>query len=99
MKQILIRLALTLPVVWLVVSLVFLLIHLVPGDPILQMLGEGATPADIGALRHQYGLDQPLWTQYAHYWNGVLHGDLGSSIRLHDTVAHLIARAIPILSR
>ena len=55
MKQILTRLALTLPVVWLVVSLVFLLIHLVPGDPILQMLGESATPADLSALRHQYG--------------------------------------------
>jgi peptide/nickel transport system permease protein len=91
MKQILIRLALTVPVVWLVVSLVFLLIHLVPGDPILQMLGEGATPVDIGLLRHQYGLDQPLWEQYVHYWNGVIHGDLGSSIRLHETVAHLIA--------
>ncbi|MGA7857138.1 MAG: ABC transporter permease [Terracidiphilus sp.] len=95
MKQILIRLGLTLPVVWLVVSLVFLLIHLVPGDPILQMLGEGATQADIGALRHQYGLDQPLWKQYAHYWNGVIHGDLGSSIRLHETVAHLIAARYP----
>ena len=95
MKQILIRLVLTLPVVWLVVSLVFLLIHLVPGDPILQMLGEGATPADIGALRHQYGLDKPLWEQYLSYWNGVLHGDLGSSIRLHDTVAHLIAARYP----
>lgn len=95
MKQILIRLGLTLPVVWLVVSLVFLLIHLVPGDPILQMLGEGATQADIGALRHQYGLDQPLWKQYAHYWNGVIHGDLGSSIRLHETVAHLIASRYP----
>ncbi|MDE3186518.1 MAG: ABC transporter permease [Acidobacteriota bacterium] len=95
MKQIFIRLALTLPVVWLVVSLVFLLIHLVPGDPILQMLGEGATPADIGALRHQYGLDKPLWTQYLSYWNGVLHGDLGSSIRLHDTVAHLISARYP----
>ena len=87
MKQILTRLALTLPVVWLVVSLVFLLIHLVPGDPILQMLGDGATPADIGALRHQYGLDLPLHTQYFHYWAGVLHGDLGSSIRLHSTVS------------
>lgn len=95
MKQILTRLVLTLPVVWLVVSLVFLLIHLVPGDPILQMLGEGATPADIGALRHQYGLDKPLWAQYLSYWNGVLHGDLGSSIRLHDTVAHLIAARYP----
>src|SRR5947208_11698294 len=95
MKQILTRLFLTLPVVWLVVSLVFLLIHIVPGDPILQMLGEGATPADIDALRHQYGLDRPLWQQYLHYWNGVLHGSLGDSIRLHDTVAHLIAQRYP----
>src|SRR4051795_7427894 len=95
MKQILTRLLLTLPVVWLVVSLVFLLIHIVPGDPILQMLGEGATPADIGALRHQYGLDQPLGKQYLHYWNGVLHGDLGQSIRLHDSVAHLVAQRYP----
>ena len=95
MKSILTRLALTIPVVWLVVSLVFLLIHLVPGDPILQMLGDGATPADLTALRHQYGLDQPLWRQYLHYWNGVVHGDLGSSIRLHDTVAHLISARYP----
>jgi len=95
MKQTLTRLALTIPVVWLVVSLVFLLIHLVPGDPIEQMLGEGATPADISALRHQYGLDQPLTRQYLHYWSGVLHGDLGSSIRLHDTVAHLVAQRYP----
>jgi len=96
MKQIFTRLFLTLPVVWLVVSLVFLLIHLVPGDPILQMLGEGATPADIDSLRHQYGLDQPLHKQYLHYWNGVVHGNLGDSIRLHDTVAHLWRSAIPI---
>jgi peptide/nickel transport system permease protein len=95
MKQILIRLALTLPVVWLVVSLVFLLIHLVPGDPILQMLGDGATPADIGALRHQYFLDLPLHTQYIRYWNGVLHGDLGSSIRLHSEVSTLISARYP----
>jgi len=95
MKQILTRLILTVPVVWLVVSLVFLLIHLVPGDPILQMLGDSATPADVGALRHQYGLDQPLTTQYLNYWNGVVHGNLGSSIRLHETVAHLIAARYP----
>jgi ABC-type dipeptide/oligopeptide/nickel transport system permease component len=95
MKQILIRLALTVPVVWLVVSLVFLLIHLVPGDPILQMLGEGATPADVDALRHQYHLDETLPRQYLDYWVGVLRGDLGSSIRLHDSVAHLIAARYP----
>ena len=95
MKQTLTRLALTLPVVWLVVSLVFLLIHLVPGDPVQMMLGEGASPTDISTLRHQLGLDLPLGTQYIHYWAGVLHGDLGTSIRLHDTVVHLIAQRYP----
>lgn len=95
MKQILSRLVWTLPVVWLVVSLVFLLIHLVPGDPIQAILGEGAAPADIAALRHQYELDRPLGVQYLHYWNGVLHGNLGQSIRMHDSVAHLIAQRYP----
>ena len=95
MKQTLTRLALTLPVVWLVVSLVFLLIHLVPGDPVQMMLGEGASPTDLTALRHQLGLDLPLHTQYIRYWGGVLHGNLGTSIRLHDSVAHLIGQRYP----
>jgi peptide/nickel transport system permease protein len=46
-------------------------------------------------LRHQYGLDQPLFQQYLHYWAGVVHGNLGDSIRLHDTVAQLIAARYP----
>jgi peptide/nickel transport system permease protein len=95
MKQTLTRLALTLPVVWLVVSLVFLLIHLVPGDPIEMMLGEGASPADLTALRHQYGLDQTLGQQYIHYWAGIAHGNLGNSIRLHETVLRLIEQRYP----
>src|SRR5205823_5527987 len=61
------RLLYTLPVIWLVVSLVFVLIHLVPGDPIQQMLGEGAPAADIQAARHAYGLDAPLGKQYLNY--------------------------------
>ena len=89
------RLLYTVPVVWLVVSLVFLLIHLVPGDPVQQMLGEGARAGDIALLRHQYGLDQPLGTQYWHYWRGVLHGDLGQSIRLNDSVTHLLLLRYP----
>lgn len=95
MKQTLTRFVLTLPVVWLVVSLVFLLIHLVPGDPVQIMLGEGALPTDLTALRHQLGLDLPLHTQYILYWRGVLHGNLGTSIRLHDSVAHLIGQRYP----
>jgi ABC-type dipeptide/oligopeptide/nickel transport system permease component len=95
MKSILTRVLLTLPVVWVVVSLVFLLIHLVPGDPVEQMLGEGARPADIAALRHAYELDLPLHTQYLHYWRGVLHFNLGNSIRLHDSITHLVLTRYP----
>ncbi|GAC1643924.1 MAG: glutathione ABC transporter permease GsiC [Acidobacteriaceae bacterium] len=89
------RLLYMVPVVWLVVSLVFLLIHLVPGDPVLQMLGENAPATDIAATRHAYGLDAPLSTQYVRYWAGVVHGDLGRSIRLSDTVSHAIASRYP----
>ena len=89
------RILLTLPVLWVVVSAVFLLIHLVPGDPIVQMLGEGATSADIESLRHSYGLDSPLSQQYAHYWHGIFHADLGQSFRLHDSVIRLVAQRYP----
>ena len=89
------RILVTLPVLWVVVSVVFLLIHLVPGDPIVQMLGEGATASDIDALRHSYGLDAPLAQQYAHYWHGILHADLGQSLRLHDSVTHLVLQRYP----
>ena len=89
------RLLYMIPVLWLVVSVVFLFIHLVPGDPILQMLGENAPATDIVATRHAYGLDVPLGTQYVNYWRGVLHGDLGRSIRLSDTVAHAITTRYP----
>src|SRR5215472_10197967 len=85
----------TLPVLWLVVTVVFLLIHLVPGDPIVQMLGEGATASDISTLRHSYGLDAPLAEQYLHYWRGILHGDLGQSLRMHDSVTHLVFQRYP----
>jgi ABC-type dipeptide/oligopeptide/nickel transport system permease component len=93
------RVLYTLPVIWLVVSLVFLLIHIVPGDPIAQMLGEGAPASDIAATRHAYGLDAPLGEQYLHYWKGVLHGDLGRSIRYNETVTKIIRQRYPYTLR
>ena len=95
LRYLLTRAAYALPVIWLVVSVVFLLIHLVPGDPILQMLGEGAPATDIAATRHAYGLDIPLGQQYLHYWKGVLHGDLGPSLRFNQNVSKLIAQRYP----
>ncbi len=89
------RLLYMIPVVWIVVSAVFLLIHIVPGDPIQQMLGEGAAGADLAAARHAYGLDVPLGRQYLHYWNRVLHGDFGKSIRYGQSVGSLVAQRYP----
>jgi peptide/nickel transport system permease protein len=93
------RLLCTLPVIWLVVSVVFLLIHLVPGDPVLQMLGEGAPATDIQAARHAYGLDVPLGRQYLLYWKGVVHGDLGPSLRFNQNVGSLIVQRYPYTSQ
>ena len=95
LRALLVRLVYTIPVVWLVVTLVFLMIHIVPGDPVEQMLGEGARAQDIATLRHAYGLDIPLGQQYVHYWRGALRGDLGRSVRLNDTVTHLVLTRYP----
>jgi ABC-type dipeptide/oligopeptide/nickel transport system permease component len=95
LRSLIMRLVYTIPVVWLVVTIVFFLIHIVPGDPVEQMLGEGARAQDIAALRHAYGLDVPLGRQYVHYWRGALHGDLGHSLRLNDSVTHLVITRYP----
>ena len=75
--------------------LVFLLIHLVPGDPVEVMLGEAAQPADREALRHALGLDQNLLTQLLHYFNGLLHLDLGTSLQSKRPITELLWERIP----
>jgi len=80
---------------WLVSSLVFLLIHLVPGDPVAVMLGDWASPADEAALRQQLKLDLPLWQQYLNYFGGLLQGDLGQSLFYQQPVAELLASRFP----
>ena len=75
------RLALTIPVLLGVATLVFALIHLIPGDPAQAMLGEAAPQADVDALRRQLGLDRPLLEQYGDFLAGAITGDLGTSLR------------------
>jgi ABC-type dipeptide/oligopeptide/nickel transport system permease component len=89
------RILFMLPALWLIVTMVFLLAHIVPGDPVQQMLGEGARAEDLQQLRHQLGLDQPLPAQYRHYLAGVLRGDLGQSFRFQQPVAHVILDHYP----
>src|SRR5438874_8679626 len=89
------RLLMTLPVVWIVVTLVFGLIHLVPGDPVALMLGEGASIAEVEGLRHELGLDRPILEQYRTYVTGLMRGDLGISFRNQETVTATISQRYP----
>ena len=89
------RILMTVPVLLGVATLVFLLIHLIPGDPAQAMLGEGASPAEIAALRGKLGLDLPLPVQFGRFVAGITRGDLGTSLRTGDPVASQIADRMP----
>ncbi len=78
-----------------VTTLVFLLIHLVPGDPIEVMLGETARPADREALRHALGLDLPVLQQWWQYLTGIAHFDLGESLHSKRAVSLLLIERLP----
>ncbi|HVB58774.1 MAG TPA: nickel ABC transporter permease [Candidatus Acidoferrales bacterium] len=94
-RYISLRLLFTLPALWLILTMVFLLAHIVPGDPAQQMLGEGAQAQDLNQLRHSLGLDVPLPVQYGHYLVGILHGDLGESFRFQQPVARVVLSHYP----
>ena len=81
------RLLLTVPVLLGVATLVFSLIHLVPGDPAQSMLGDSAPPEEVARLRQTLGLDRPLLAQYQSFLGGLVRGDLGTSFRYGTPVA------------
>lgn len=81
---------------WIVGTLVFFLIHLVPGDPVAVMLGDWANTADENALRAQLGLDQPILIQYLHYLQALIQLDLGQSLFFQQDVSSLIAERFPM---
>ena len=93
------RIAATLPVMGVVAVIVFLLIHLSPGDPAALIAGDLASTDDIARLRTTLGLDQPLWTQFALWAARLAHGDLGTSIFTQVPVTQLLAQRLePTLS-
>src|SRR4029078_4660051 len=71
------------------------LIHLVPGDPVALMLGEGASVTEIARLRHDLGLDRPVFDQYKTYMAGLVRGDLGVSFRNQESVTASIRSRYP----
>jgi len=82
-------------VVWGVATIVFFLLHLVPGDPVDFMLGEYARAADRDILRHKLGLDLPLWQQYVNFITGILQFDFGTSFHYQQPVSELILARLP----
>ncbi|MEO8504616.1 MAG: ABC transporter permease [Acidobacteriota bacterium] len=89
------RLLQALPVAWVVVTAVFALLHLVPGDPVEELLGESPSPADAAALRSKLGLDRSLPDQYGSFLAHAVRGDLGSSLHSGQGVSGLIAERWP----
>jgi len=89
------RAALMIPRLLGIVTLVFLFIHFIPGDPVDMMLGETAQPADKEALRRALGLDRPLLEQYARYVGGLMRGDLGHSLSFQSPVSQLVTSRYP----
>jgi peptide/nickel transport system permease protein len=90
------RVVLTIPVLIATSVFVFLLIRLVPGDPVRSMLGIWATPENIATVRSQLGLDHSLLRQYWDWVTGVLHGNLGQDFISHESVTSLLAVSLPI---
>jgi ABC-type dipeptide/oligopeptide/nickel transport system permease component len=89
------RVALTIPVLLGVATLVFSLIHLIPGDPAQAMLGESASPEDVAELRSRLGLDRPLLEQYGTFLRDAIRGDLGRSLRTSQPVTSAILERMP----
>jgi peptide/nickel transport system permease protein len=89
------RLLLILPSVWLILTMIFLLIHIVPGDPVQQMLGPDAQAADVLRFRHDLGLDLPVRVQYAHYLAGLVRGNWGESYHFRAPVFGLVFERYP----
>ena len=89
------RVLLTIPVLLGVATLVFSLIHLVPGDPVQAMLGDSASPQDIAELRGRLGLDRPLYVQYGAFLGQLARGSLGTSLRTNQPVTSAIAERLP----
>lgn len=89
------RVAQAIPIALLVAVVVFSLIHLIPGDPVQLMLGEGAQPGDVVAMRRELGLDRPLGEQLGAYLWGLAHGDLGRSLVSGRPVTEVVLEHYP----
>lgn len=95
-RFVIIRLLAAIPTLFVVATLTFGLIQLIPGSPAEFILGSSATPDQVAALNAKLGLDQPLWQQYTSWLAGAVHGDFGTSITSNQPAGSLVLRALPV---
>lgn len=96
LSHVLRRIAQIIPVLFIVTILVFLAVKLIPGDPARAILDERASIEAVDAVRREWGLDRPLWEQYALYMKRLSQGDLGTSLRFRQPVADLLGPRIEV---
>lgn len=89
------RVLLAIPTLWGIITLTFFITHVLPGNPAYSLAGPDPTPAQIRAIEHQYGFDQPLVTQYGHYLSGAVQLHFGNSIVTGDSIASDLRHRLP----
>jgi peptide/nickel transport system permease protein len=89
------RLISLIPILFILVTVTFIIAHVVPGDPVALAAGDFALPQQVELMRQEYGLDRPLWVQYVRFWQRLARGDLGRSLTTRNAVLHDMARFLP----
>lgn len=89
------RILLTIPMIFILLTMVFVVVRILPGDPVLLHFEKAENPAAIAEMRHRLGLDKPIWIQYFEYVAGIFRGDLGQSMQDYSPVAQQIWSAFP----
>jgi len=95
LKYVIRRIIISIPIIIGITLIVFSILHLAPGDPVKIMLGQRATPELVEKLRHEMGLDKPIYVQYFTWLSHVIKGDLGKSLITHRPVLDMIVEKIP----
>ena len=99
LKHILKRLLISVPILIGVVLLIFIMLRIIPGNPVTTMLGEHVNERVIEKITREWGLDEPLYVQFFKYVGGVLRGDFGTSYKLNRNVTAIILEAFPTTLR
>ncbi|MFI5420914.1 MAG: ABC transporter permease, partial [Nitrososphaerales archaeon] len=95
LRYVILKLALTIPTILTLLHFIFFILHILPGDPAIALLGANANDAQLKAIEKQYGFDLPIYQQFINYFGQLLHGNLGMTITQSRTVLQTIVVYLP----